>query len=75
MLHCARTALQIWIQSPKAYASYSEWSEKKKIEDEKQYEENIINFEGAYLSDGWADSTQIGIGGALPRGSVYSKTS
>ena len=30
----------------------------KKAEDEK-YEENKINFEGAYLSDGWVDSTQI----------------
>ena len=28
-------------------------------EDEEKYEENKTNFEGAYLSDGWMDSTQI----------------
>ena len=44
----------------KACMSYSEWSKmKKKAADEEKYEENKTNFEGAYLSDGWEDSTRI----------------
>ena len=37
--------------------NYSEWSEKKKKAAED--EENKANFEGAYLSDGWAALIQI----------------
>ena len=33
--------------------------EQKEAEDEEKYEENTMNFEGAYLSDSLADSTQI----------------
>ena len=44
-----------------ACTSYSEWSKKKKkeAEDEEKYKENRKNFEGTYLSNGWADSPQI----------------
>ena len=33
--------------------------QKEKAKDEEKYKENKTNFEGTYLGDGWADSTQI----------------
>ena len=59
----ALTAIQILSKSTKAHASYYELfkvyeTKKKKIKAEK-YGENKTNFEGTYLSDGWADSPQI----------------
>ena len=38
-----------------SYSNFSKWYKNKK----EKYEETKTNFEGAYLSDGLADSAQI----------------
>ena len=62
MLNYVCTAIQILRKLTKActsYSNFSKWCEKKKIEDEENYEESKTNFEGTYLSDSLVDSSQI----------------